>query len=75
MKKQNETLIKFGLKLKVERVKRGLSQENLAELSDLSPSCISQFESGKQNITLANIKSVADALGMTMSELLDIENI
>lgn len=75
MKEHKETLIKFGLKLKIERIKRSLSQEKLAEMAEMSPTSISLIESAKQNISLSNIKSLADALKLTMSELVDIENI
>ncbi|OGI01938.1 MAG: hypothetical protein A2Y25_02930 [Candidatus Melainabacteria bacterium GWF2_37_15] len=75
MKKHPETLKKFGLKLKIERIKRGLSQEQLADLAGLDTTSISLLETAKQNAGLSTIKSLADALGMSMSELLDIENI
>lgn len=75
MKKQHETLKKFGLKLKLERLKRGLSQEKLAEEADLNASYISQIERAKQNITLSNIKSIADVLGVSLSEILNLDGI
>jgi len=75
MKKQQETLVKFGLKLKLERIKQNLSQEELAALAEMSPTSISLIEAAKQNISLAGIKSIADVLKLTMSELVDIENI
>lgn len=75
MKKQQKTLIKFGLKLKLERMKQKLSQEELAALAEMNTSSISLIETAKQNISLSNIKSIADALNLTMSELVDIENI
>lgn len=70
-----ELLEKFGLKIKVERAKRRLSQEQLAELAGLSSKFISNIELTKQNPSLTSIKNIAEALGITMSELLDINNI
>jgi len=75
MKEQKETLIKFGLKLKLERMKQNLSQEELAALAGMNTSSISLIETAKQNVTLSSIKSLADALKLTMSELINIENI
>jgi len=75
MKKQQEILIKFGLKLKLERIKKHLSQEELAALAEMNTSSISMIETAKQNVSLSNIKSLADALNLTMSELVNVENI
>ncbi len=75
MKKQYETIVKFGLKVKFERIKRHLSQDELSELASLNTSYISQIETAKQNTSISVIKSLADAFEITMSELLDIENI
>jgi transcriptional regulator with XRE-family HTH domain len=75
MKEQRETLIKFGLKLKLERMKQNLSQEELAALAEMNTASISLIETAKQNIKLSSIKSIADALNLKMSDLVDIENI
>ena len=43
----NIDLIKLGQKIKFERIKRNISQEQLAELSNLSIHGISNIETGK----------------------------
>jgi transcriptional regulator with XRE-family HTH domain len=41
-----------------------VTQENLAELSDVGLRTIKQFESGKGNPTLQTLSKLADALGL-----------
>jgi len=44
----------FGLNLKFERTKRGLTQEKVAETLDFSSVYISNVESGKCDLSLSN---------------------
>ena len=64
-------LIKFGQKIKFERIKRKWSQEELADLSNISVHGISNIETGKTDIKYSNILRLAKAFGMKASELLD----
>ncbi|HTL17781.1 MAG TPA: response regulator [Patescibacteria group bacterium] len=57
----------FGAELKRRRIASGLSQETLAELSDLHRTYISAVESGKRNLTLESIQRLATALGATVA--------
>ena len=51
----NEVLLKiFGLNIKLERIKLGLTQEEVAENLDFSSVYISNVESGKHKISLIN---------------------
>ena len=52
----------FGRRLKDRRVKRGLSQEELADQSGLHRTYISQIERGLKSPTLATIYAIASAL-------------
>ena len=50
-----ESLLKlFGFNLKIERLKRKISQEKVAEALDFSSVYVSNVESGKHNISLVN---------------------
>lgn len=49
-----ELLQTFGLNLKFERIKRKISQEQLAEALNFSAVYVSNIESGKHNISLIN---------------------
>jgi CheY-like chemotaxis protein/DNA-binding XRE family transcriptional regulator len=57
----------FGAELRRRRKERGISQERLAELSDLHRTYISAVEAGKRNLTLESIQRLATALGATVA--------
>lgn len=67
----NIELIKLGQKIAFERKKRGLSQEQLAELSNISTHGISNIENGKTNIKYTNLLLIASAFKMKICKLLD----
>ena len=70
MNKKTELLNKFGAKVRGERLKRGLSQEKLAAKADVHRTYIGMIERGEKNITLTNIKKVAEALELGIYQLL-----
>jgi transcriptional regulator with XRE-family HTH domain len=63
-------LMSFGLSLKKIRLKKNLSQEELAYQSDLHRTYISSVERGERNISLINIVHIANALDIPLTELL-----
>ena len=67
----NIELIKLGQKIQFERKKRKLSQEQLAELSNISIHGLSNIETGKTDIKYTNLLQIARAFNMTTSELLN----
>ncbi len=67
----NIELIKLGQKIAFERKKRNLSQEQLAELSNISTHGISNIENGKTNIKYTNLLQISNAFEMRVCELLD----
>ena len=58
-------------RLRVLRFVRGWSQETLAEVSGLHRTYVSAIERGRCNLSLASMTKLADALGVTVAELLD----
>lgn len=52
----------FGQRLKAARLARGLTQKKLAELIHITPSSLSQYESGLIEPTLKNLIRLADVL-------------
>ncbi len=70
MDKKIELLEKFGEKVREERLKRGLSQEELAAKAGVHRTYIGMIERGEKNITLLNIKKVAKALDLSIDKLL-----
>lgn len=65
---KNEILTKFGRKLREERIKLGLSQEELASLTGVHRTYIGMIERAEKNITLKNIGKITEALGQRISE-------
>lgn len=58
-------------KIKHLREKKGLSQEKLARIADVSNNTIFNIESGKQkNPTIETVSKIAKALGVAIEELL-----
>ncbi len=66
MKKQ--VLIKFGQKVRGERKRLGLSQEELASRASVHRTYIGMIERAEKNITLENIEKVAKALNLKLSD-------
>ena len=61
----------FGKRMRVLRKRKGLSQEQLAELCDLHPTYIGQLERGEKNASLETVMSVCKGLGTAPSELFE----
>lgn len=66
---------KIGLKIKLERVKRGLSQEQLAELADLSRPTIGAIERGQKSPTFNTLEAIAKAFEISVQELCNFDNL
>ena len=65
---KKEILIKFGNKVRKERNKLGLSQEELAAKAGVHRTYIGMIERAEKNITLENIEKVAKALNLKLSD-------
>lgn len=69
----NEVLKKIGLKLRLERVKRNLSQEQFAELANVHTNYIGKIERGEQNITIKKLIKILDSLEISVNKILNLE--
>ncbi|MES2344250.1 MAG: helix-turn-helix transcriptional regulator [Pseudomonadota bacterium] len=56
--------------VKVWRQHRGLTQAALAAMADLSEGYLSQIETGKRDGTVESFKRIAEALGLTVDDLI-----
>lgn len=65
----NTVHIEIGNRIRQLRVKKGLSQEKLAELSELNTSYIGQIERGEKNPSVDTVYSIASALDVDLTEL------
>ena len=59
----------MNMRLRLARVERGLSQEELAEKAGVTRQTIGLIENGKYNPTLSLCIKIARALGRTLDEL------
>lgn len=66
----NKQLKLIGINIKAERLKNNLSQEQLAELTNISIPTISLIETGKQNTSILNIIEIAKALDVDINILI-----
>lgn len=60
----------LGFKIKVERMRRKISQEKLAEMVDCSLSYIGFVERGEMSVSLYNFLKIATALNLDLTEFL-----
>ncbi|RKV40290.1 XRE family transcriptional regulator [Helicobacter pylori] len=59
----------FGTAIRQLRKKTGLSQEKFALSIDMDRTYYASVENGKRNISLKNIKKIADGLGVSLETL------
>ncbi len=71
MKEKSEILVKFGERVREIRIQKGLSQENLAHIADVHRTYIGMIERAEKNITLVNIKKIANALNVKIKDLVN----
>jgi len=62
---------KFGQRIKELRTATGLSQEKFALQIDMDRTYYASVESGHRNISIINIKKIADGFGVTLSKLFE----
>lgn len=73
--KDDKISAKIGLKIVLERTKRKLSQEKLAELSDLSKNSLGAIERGTSSPSIDTLDRIASALEIELSELVKVKSV
>lgn len=63
--------IAFGKRIRELRLVRRLSQERLAELSDLHRNYVGGVERGERNVSLVNIVKLAHGLNVRPAKLME----
>ena len=66
---KKKILEKFGERVRSERIRLGLSQEELAARAGVHRTYIGMIERAEKNITLVNIDKISNALGLNISDL------
>lgn len=67
---EKDLLIKLGLRIKELREKSGLTQEELAFISNLHRTYIGMIERAEKNITIATLFKISNALGVSIKEIM-----
>jgi transcriptional regulator with XRE-family HTH domain len=71
----SDLLVHLGKRIHDLRASRNWSQEEFAHVGGFHRTYVGQIERGEKNMSFDNLAKVADALGVTMSTLLDgLEN-
>lgn len=70
---KDDRLLQLGQKIRYERIKRGLSQEDLEEKSSVSRRTISEIERGNADIRYTNLYQIAEAFNISISEMLNFK--
>ncbi len=60
----------IGKRIKIARIKADLTQERLSEIVSVSPSHMSNIETGTTRVSLTTLVSIANALSVTADDLL-----
>lgn len=60
----------IGKRIKIARIEAELTQERLAEMVEISPTHMSNIETGTTRVSLTTIVSLANALSVTVDDLL-----
>jgi transcriptional regulator with XRE-family HTH domain len=66
---KDEHLIDFGFRVRRERLRRNWSQERLADESGLHRTYVGSLERGERNVSLKNVWTLAEALGVDPADL------
>lgn len=74
MRTQTIKMEQIGLKIRIERKKRGLTIEQLARKSGISPLTLQRMETGKTNPSISVFYQIARVLGKSFSSFFEEPN-
>lgn len=66
-----DAIERFARNLATARLRAGLTQEQLSDLSGVHPTEVSRIENGQRDVRISTVARLAEALGMTPGRLLD----
>lgn len=61
----------LGQRIQLLRKERDISQEKFALQIDMDRTYLASVEAGKRNVSICNIKKIADGLNISLSELFE----
>lgn len=68
---ENQFLKRLGAHLKKKRIEKKLSLLKFAQLLEIEKPNLARIERGGNNLTIMNLKKMADALEVPLKDLLD----
>ena len=68
---KRQVLVEVGQKVREERVRLGLSQEDLAARAGVHRTYIGMIERAEKNITLESIEKIATALNIRIADFFE----
>ena len=72
MEDYKDVLKLIGLRFRVERIKKMLSQEKFAEIANVHTNYIGKIERGEQNLTVKKIVDLANTLDIPIRYILNL---
>ncbi len=72
MEDYKTVLKRIGLKFRVERTKKHLSQERFAELANVHTNYIGKIERGEQNLTVKKLVELVNSLEIPLGNIIEI---
>jgi len=69
----SEVFKKIGLKIKMLRIERKISQQDFASACNFEKSNLARIESGRTNPTVATLLKISQTLDVPISKLFDFE--
>ena len=64
---------KIGSRIKSIRENKGISQQDLAAICNFEKGNLSRIEAGRTNPTVSTLYKISQALEVTLTELVDVE--
>ena len=64
---------KIGQRIRILRESKGITQQDLAAACNFEKTNMSRIEAGRTNPTISTLYKISQALEITISELLDVE--
>ncbi len=68
--KMEDIKVRFGRRLRELRLEKGLSQEKLANLSEIDRTYIPGIENGKRNVSIKILERLSKVLSISLSDML-----
>lgn len=73
-KEKEQLLLLIGNRIKLLREQKKISQQDLAALCNFEKANMRRIEAGRTNPTVYTLHKISQALGISLSVILDIDN-